>query len=146
MTRVRRRIRPASVLAAVTIGAVLALGIDVVRAGGLEAWIAAHGPASLQPQPTPYDARGRTVDVDGRAVYLDCRGTGSPTVILEAGIAGSAGLWGGLFDDAAEMSRACAWDRPGLGRSEPRGLHTGLETVTDLRRALAMAGEHGPYV
>jgi pimeloyl-ACP methyl ester carboxylesterase len=79
-------------------------------------------------------------------VYLDCRGTGSPTVILEAGIAGNTGLWGWLLEDAAEVTRVCAWDRPGLGQSEPRGLHTGLETVTDLRRALELAREHGPYV
>src|SRR3712207_4853532 len=27
-----------------------------------------------------------TVDVGGRAMYLDCRGTGTPTVVLEAGL------------------------------------------------------------
>jgi pimeloyl-ACP methyl ester carboxylesterase len=124
---------------------VVALGIDIVRAGGVQAWIAARGPASISGSP-PYEARGRTVDVDGRAVYLDCRGSGSPTVILEAGIAGNTGLWGWLLHDAAEVTRTCAWDRPGLGQSESRGLHTGLEAVTDLRRALEAAGERGPYV
>ena len=146
MSQAPRRIRLAAVLASVAIGAALGLGISVVRSGGLEAWIAGRGPASLTSPPPPYEALGRSVDVDGRAVYLDCRGTGSPTVILEAGIAGNTSLWGWLLPDAAAITRVCAWDRPGLGRSDSRGLHSGLDAVTDLRRALEAAGEHGPYV
>lgn len=146
MTQARRRIQPAVLLAAVAIGAVLGLGIFVVRSGVLDAWMASRAAEPPGPPPPPYEALGRNVEVDGRAVYLDCRGTGSPTVILENGIVGNTGLWGWLLPDAAAVSRVCAWDRPGLGRSEPRGLHTGLEAVSDLRGALDVAGEHGPYV
>ena len=46
----------------------------------------------------------------------------------------------------AAITRVCAWDRPGVGRSEARGLHTGRRGRADLRAALAGAGEHGPYV
>lgn len=128
------------------IGGALGLGLDIARVGGLDAWFDARGPFSFPPGPPPYVARGRLVDVDGRAVYLDCRGTGSPTVILEAGFGAGAGSWAWLLDDIAETTRVCAWDRPGLGQSASRGLHTGLEAAEDLRHALQAAGEDGPYI
>jgi hypothetical protein len=44
----------------------------------------------------------------GRRLYLECRGTGSPVVVLEAGYRGSARIWsegtpsvGGAADDGA---------------------------------------------
>ncbi|HTK44234.1 MAG TPA: alpha/beta hydrolase [Patescibacteria group bacterium] len=131
------------VVAAIVIGAALGLAIDIARDGGLAAWLT----PGLHENPGPtYAARGVSVAVDGRAVYLDCRGAGSPTVILEAGFGGGADGWGTLLDGLAAITRTCAWDRPGLGRSTPRGLHTGAEAVADLRSALAAAGERGPYV
>jgi pimeloyl-ACP methyl ester carboxylesterase len=130
-----------TVLAVVAIGVALALGLDVLRYGGPLAWLVAHAPG-----PAVYEARGRTFDVDGRPIYLDCRGSGSPTVILEAGFGANAGNWSQQLQDIEPLTRVCAWDRPGVARSAPRGLHTGLEAAADLRAVLAAAGEHGPYV
>lgn len=140
------RPRPWLVFGAVAVGLAAAVAIDVARAGGLDAWRAARAASGVPPGPPPYVALGHAVDVDGRDVYLDCRGSGSPTIILEAGFGASAGGWAWLLDDAAQTTRTCAWDRPGLGRSDARGLHTGLETAADLRAALLAAGERGPYV
>lgn len=139
--------RLVAVLGAVAIGSAIGLGVDILRVGGLEGWVAARGPhASPPPPPPPYEALGRLVEVDGRDVYLDCRGTGSPTVILENGyLAGAAG-WGALLNETAATTRVCAWDRPGIGQSEARGRHSGAATATDLRLALEAAGERGPYV
>jgi pimeloyl-ACP methyl ester carboxylesterase len=135
----------ARTLTVLVAGVALALIIDIARVGGPQAWLAARAPAFTAP--LAYDALGRQVDVGGgRSVYLDCRGTGSPTVILEAGAGGGAAGWGPFFDRVAALSRTCAWDRPGLGRSAPRGLHTGGQTAEDLRAALRTAGEHGPYI
>jgi hypothetical protein len=33
-----------------------------------------------------YPAPGRLVDIGGRRLHLDCRGTGHPIVVLEAGL------------------------------------------------------------
>ncbi|MCD6029167.1 MAG: hypothetical protein K0S78_1341, partial [Thermomicrobiales bacterium] len=33
------------------------------------------------------------VDIGGRNLYLECRGEGSPTVILESGAGGRADVW-----------------------------------------------------
>jgi pimeloyl-ACP methyl ester carboxylesterase len=135
------------VIVAIVIGLAVGVGADVLQVGGLEAWLAARGPnpagQAIRP---PYEARGRVVEVDGRAVYLDCRGTGSPTVILEAGFGSGAGSWGFVLDGVAAFTRVCAWDRPGLGRSAVRELHSGAQTASDLRAALDGAGERGPFV
>jgi pimeloyl-ACP methyl ester carboxylesterase len=130
-------------IGAVVVGLAVALGIDIARKGGLDAWLA---PGLVETPGPTYQAQGRTVTVDGRAVYLDCRGTGSPTVILETGFGGGADGWGTLFDALAGITRTCAWDRPGIGRSDARGLHSAGQAVEDLRAALAAAGERGPYV
>ena len=145
LTRLRNRpaARAIRLGGAVVLGLGIAIGIDIVRKGGVEAWLA----PGLHETPGPtYEAQGRTVDVAGRAVYLDCRGAGSPTVILEAGFGGGADGWGSLLDGLAAVTRTCAWDRPGLGRSADRGLHTGGQAAADLRAALAVATERGPYV
>lgn len=127
-------------------GAAVGLAIDVYRVGGPQAWLAARFPGIVAP-PLPYEALGRQVDVGGgRTVYLDCRGAGTPTVILEAGAGGGADGWGPFFEDAAGVTRVCAWDRPGLGRSPSRGVHSGADTEADLHAALAEAGERGPFV
>ena len=76
--RLRRRF-PAvlGVGLAVAAGILLALAIDVDRAGGPDSWLARH---HLAP---PYASAGKRVDIGPRSIYIDCRGNGSPTVILE---------------------------------------------------------------
>jgi len=142
-----RLVRRGAILAwTVLAGLALAIGVDIVRAGGLQAWLAARIPGVVAPA-LPYEALGRQVDVGGgRTVYLDCRGAGTPTVILEAGAGGGAAGWGPFFDEAAGISRVCAWDRPGIGRSPSRGVHSGADAARDLHAALAAAGEVGPFV
>jgi pimeloyl-ACP methyl ester carboxylesterase len=134
------RLRPWLVVAGLAVGLAVGLGIDVARSGGLDTWLALRG---MSP---PYDARGRTLEVAGADVYLDCRGAGSPTVILENGLGSGAGGWGAVLDGVAATTRVCAWERPGIGRSEARPLHSGRDTAGLLRATLAAAGESGPYV
>lgn len=126
---------------ALVAGVGLAFAIDVLRSGGMEPWLAARG---LGP---PYEAKGRLILVaDGRSLYLDCRGAGSPTVILDNGLGTGAGGWGFVLPKLAERTRVCAYDRPGIGRSSPREPHTVGDTVDELREALATAGEGGPFI
>ena len=126
--------------AGVVIGLVVALAVDVVRLGGPERWLAAHR------LPPPYVPIGRTIVVDGAPAYLDCRGSGSPTVILESGLGtGSAG-WGFVLDDAAALTRTCTWDRPGIGNSASIGRHDAADAAARLRSTLDAAGERGPFI
>lgn len=126
--------------AAVAIGLVLALAIDVARSGGPGTWLTRHR------LPAPYLAAGERIEVGGRSLYLDCRGRGTPTVILEAGSGSDSGTWRAVHDELASTTRTCAYDRAGRGRSDPRPPHTLADAAADLGTLLATAGEPGPYV
>jgi pimeloyl-ACP methyl ester carboxylesterase len=124
-------------------------------------------PAASSPTAADGDFAG-LVDIGDRSLYLECRGTGSPTVILEAGYRASARYWTDdlLQPDAprtmvlpavAGFTRVCAYDRPGtyasigeddfISRSDaiaqPR---TAPEAVSDLHALLQAAEVPGPYV
>ena len=57
----------------------------------------------------------------GRKMYLECSGSGSPTVILESGYRNDADIWSAelepgmspVFSQVARFTRVCAYDRPG---------------------------------
>ena len=62
---------------------------------------------------------GRMVDVGGRRLHLDCRGSGSPIVILEAGLdIGGSIDWSAVHQTLAGTTRVCAYDRAGIMWSE----------------------------
>jgi pimeloyl-ACP methyl ester carboxylesterase len=89
---------------------------------------------------------GSMVDIGGRSLYLDCRGEGSPTVILEAGLTADTSWWDDVIDPIAGFTRVCAYDRANNGRSDDVGLHTGDQSVTDLEQLLAAKKIDPPYV
>jgi pimeloyl-ACP methyl ester carboxylesterase len=137
----RRRLPSLTVLGfAVVAGLALALGIDVVRTGGPAAWLARHRVAP------PYEARGERFDVGGRGLYLDCRGEGQPTVVLEAGSGADSSTWSAVLDALAATTRTCAYDRAGRARSDPTERHTLRDTAAELRTLLATAGEAAPFL
>jgi pimeloyl-ACP methyl ester carboxylesterase len=125
---------------AVIAGLLIALAVDVVRTGGWDSWLARH---HLAP---PYDARGERIDIGGRSLYLDCRGEGQPTVVLEAGSGSDSGTWSAVIDALAATTRTCAYDRAGLARSDPTDRRTLLDASTELRTLLSSAGEREPFL
>lgn len=141
---VRRRPRrppvPVTVVLAVAAGLALGVAIDVVRSGGPDAWLARHR------VPPPYTARGDRIDIGPRALYLDCRGAGEPTVVLEAGSGADSSTWSAVHDELATTTRTCAYDRAGRGRSDPTDRHSLSDAAAELAALLARAGEPGPYV
>ena len=124
--------------------------------------------AALQPA-TPIAAEGDfagLVDIGGRKLYLECRGAGSPTVILEAGFRTRADVWSDdlvqpenprtmVFPGVAAFTRVCAYDRPGTAtvandvlkpsRSDPVPMpRTAGDAVNDLHALLETAGIRRP--
>jgi len=92
-------------------------------------------------------APGRLVDIGGRRLHLRCSGSGSPTVVIEAGASAFAIDWTLVQPEAARARRVCAYDRAGSGWSDPRpDVETPARIVADLHALLAAAGERPPYV
>lgn len=111
---------------------------------------------------------GGAVDIgDGRKMYLECHGSGSPTVMLISGEAGAATSWTmpdpakprpTVFDEVAKFARVCAYDRPGAlvdladGKTKPSRSDpvpqpiTTRDAVRDLHALLQTANGKGLYV
>lgn len=74
-------------------------------------------------------------------------GQRSPTVVLEAGASIHSIAWARVQDDAAEFTRACSYDRPGLGWSEGvREAQSPQQVAETLHTLLANGGEQPPYL
>ncbi len=99
--------------------------------------------------------RGRLIDIGGRRLRLvaagpeaDAATAQTPTVLLEAGAFGFSADWGVVQEKlAAAGLRSLAYDRAGLGRSDPAtGPRDGEAVLADLERLLQSAGEAPPYI
>lgn len=95
-----------------------------------------------------YASAQRLVDIDhGRRLNIDCIGSGSPTVVFDAGLANWSQIWGLVQPVIAQTTRACAYDRAGLGFSDPATRPgSSANIVDDLHRLLEAAGIAPPYV
>ena len=95
-----------------------------------------------------YPAPGRLVDIGGRHIQLDCRGAGSPTVVLESGLDNLGSLsWALVHDSIATTTRTCAYSRAGIMWSDAdRSAFDSKRVSEDLHAALLKAGERAPFV
>jgi pimeloyl-ACP methyl ester carboxylesterase len=96
-----------------------------------------------------YPPPGRLVDVGGYRLHLDVTGAprGRPTVILDAGIASCSAHWAWVRAELAPSLRVVAYDRAGLGWSDPGPRpRDARRSAAELRAALERAGIGGPYV
>lgn len=139
---------------------------------------AASGAPTAARQTTPVAGASGAADdfaglVDiggGRRLWLECRGSGGPTVILEAGYRSPASVWTDdllqpdpapspkmVFEGVSRFTRVCAYERPGVAavldghlvpsRSDPVPMpRTAESVVSDLHALLRAAGVPGPYV
>jgi pimeloyl-ACP methyl ester carboxylesterase len=103
------------------------------------------------------------VEIDhGRRLYLECHGTGTPTVILESGFRNTGAIWtisdqpksSPVLAQVAEFTHVCVYDRPGttlsdnqFSRSDPVPMpRTITSIIHDLHALLTAAAIPGPYV
>ena len=108
--------------------------------GAITAVTSAAGPAEV-PQ------AGHLIDVGGRRLYIECHGTGSPVVVLQAGLSGTAADWSRVASEVAPSTTVCAYDRAGHGWSDPAdGPQDGTAIATDLQNLLDRARIAGPFV
>jgi pimeloyl-ACP methyl ester carboxylesterase len=111
------------------------------------AWAGAGGLAGgTEPPP-----RGERVDIGGRRLRLVRMGPqsadASPTVLFEAGAFGTAADWAVVQGAIAGRYRSCAYDRAGLGYSDPGPApRDSGAVVRDLEALLQSAKVAPPYV
>lgn len=101
---------------------------------------------SLAPPQRAYEFEGR-FEVNGHELFLDCDGSGSPTVVHLHGLGGShrnsAGIWG----DLASATRFCSYDRTNMGDSDKPGRRqTAHDSVRELHALVSATNIDGPLV
>src|SRR5262245_56710236 len=143
-------------VAIVVAGLVAGCGGPPVSTGASET-VAASAPATTAPSSAPASPASDVVREPGvirghfavgkASVALECRGTGSPTVILETGLGGGSGNWIDSQKALSATTQVCRYDRAAIGQSSAPG----VETITAGTRAdelddlLQAADVDGPY-
>jgi pimeloyl-ACP methyl ester carboxylesterase len=119
------------------------------------------------------DIAGLIAIDNGRRLYLECAGSGGPTVVLESGYGHSGRAWDTdvlpgaweppdtprttVFAGVSAFTRVCLYDRPGTifpvpnpftpSRSDPASMPRAARAmVEDLHAALTAAEIPGPYL
>ncbi|MCX6024566.1 MAG: alpha/beta hydrolase, partial [Chloroflexi bacterium] len=95
-----------------------------------------------------YPPPGQMVDVGGYRLHIHCIGAGGPTVVIDAGLGDWSASWGSWVQpDVAKTTRVCAYDRAGMGYSEPGPPPRSAEHFAqELHTLLHQGGVPGPYV
>lgn len=124
--------------------ALLAIAIILPLSGGVYQTVATRIDRGNYPAP------GQLFDVGGYRLHLYCIGenvAGRPTVILEQGLGGTSAAWARVQPEIAQTTRVCAYDRAGMGWSEPSlEPRDAGHIVADLHSLLQKADVPGPYV
>jgi pimeloyl-ACP methyl ester carboxylesterase len=118
--------------------------------------------AAAESKPSKAATFAKRVNIgNDRSMYIECRGKGSPTVLLLSGLNGASDLWHAadqklpmVYGSVARFTRLCAYDRPGtpstdgeLSRSDPVPQPTTTQNAVDDVDALLKAADvPGPYV
>ena len=95
-----------------------------------------------------YPLPGQLVDVGGYRLHIHCIGTGSPTVVIVAGLGDWSTSWEGVVQpEVAKTTRVCTYDRPGLGWSDASSSPSDVaQFAKELHTLLQNANVPGPYV
>ncbi|WP_329000202.1 alpha/beta hydrolase [Kribbella sp. NBC_00709] len=94
-----------------------------------------------------YPMPGQLIDVGGHSLHLNCTGSGSPTVVLEAGGGEMSSNLGWIMPAVAGTTRVCVYDRAGRGWSEAADVpQDGTQIAIDLHTLLQRGNIPGPYV
>ncbi|HET9590651.1 MAG TPA: alpha/beta hydrolase [Anaerolineales bacterium] len=94
-----------------------------------------------------YPPPGELVDVGGYRLHINCTGSGSPTVVIDAGQGDWSTSWRSVQEEVAKTTRICTYDRAGLGWSEAGPLpRDAAQFAKELHTLLQNANVPGPYV
>lgn len=97
-----------------------------------------------------FEPSGRFVDIGGRKLRLVCEGpkSGKPVIWMEAGAWGLAADFAAIQQGlTAKGLRSCAYDRAGMGFSDPGPAPRDSAAIaSDLAKLIKASGEQGPFI
>ena len=94
-----------------------------------------------------YPAPGKLIQVAGSRLHIRTTGQGSPTVVLESGIAASSVSWTAVQAALSSYTTVCSYDRAGFGWSEPNSRpRIPAQLADELHELLTRAGLEPPFV
>jgi pimeloyl-ACP methyl ester carboxylesterase len=115
--------------------------VMLLAAGALYQFIGARRGARRHAAP------GAMIAVNDQRLHVTCGGNGTPAVLFESGISASSLSWIRVLPDVATFTRGCAYDRAGLGWSDPaRCPRTVTRMLEDFHGVLVSATTGGPCV
>jgi pimeloyl-ACP methyl ester carboxylesterase len=123
-----------------------ALCLPFLFAASIDA--AALSPLTIDAVADAYVRPQQRIEVEqGRRMNLYCGGTGKPTVVFDSGLSDWSSTWALVQPAIATRTRACSYDRPGMGYSDATThSRTPVNAVRDLRALLKRGGVDGPLV
>lgn len=90
---------------------------------------------------------GRSVEIGGRSMNIDCAGEAGPVVILDSGFGTPGYAWRPIQTQIATFTEVCWFDRAGYGWSDPGPYpQTARSNAQDLHALLRASGIPPPYV
>jgi len=103
--------------------------------------------ASSFDQQLAFSKPQQMIDIGGRKLNLHCSGSGPLTVVFDSPSTDAGWSWVAVQPQIAKRTRACVYDRAGLGFSDPSP-REGISghAVEDLHALLGKAGIAPPYV
>lgn len=94
-----------------------------------------------------YTVPHQRVDIGGRKLNLFCMGSGEQTVLFDSGGSDWSVIWALVQPEVAKRSRACSYDRAGLGYSDPAtGPRSPAAIVEDLKQLIDAAKLKTPLI
>ncbi|MBZ0290703.1 MAG: alpha/beta hydrolase [Anaerolineae bacterium] len=106
--------------------------------------------AAVELDKRAYAPRDQLYSVNGHMMHMVCTGersAGSPAVILHAGASAASLWWYWVQDQLSQHTQVCAFDRPGMGYSEPVDGPRDPQTINaELHTLLQQADVPAPYV
>jgi pimeloyl-ACP methyl ester carboxylesterase len=91
--------------------------------------------------------REQKVDVGGYWVFTSQAGSGEPVVVFEAGLGEDTSTWDKVLPKVSQFSHTLAYDRAGLGKSDPSPNPKSVEQmVKELHSMLSAAHVSPPYI